>query len=105
MTTLDFIYLVLAFGAGLAVGLLYFGGLWLTIQQLPRTRMPVLLVMTSAIIRTLVTIGVFYLIMGDRWERAIACLVGFITMRLFWVASVRSLQASESSIRKEEMPQ
>jgi F1F0 ATPase subunit 2 len=70
--------------AGMALGLLYFGGLWLTIQRLPHTRYPIPLMLGSMIVRTAFTIGGFYYVMSQHWERAIACLIGFILMRMIF---------------------
>jgi F1F0 ATPase subunit 2 len=77
--------LVLAFVAGLGLGLFYFGGLWLTVQRLPQARHPGLLTLVSLIVRLGLTLAVFYLVMAGRWERLLACLVGFLLVRLVLV--------------------
>ncbi len=79
------ITLFLAFVAGLAVGLFYFGGLWLTVQRLPQAKHPGLLTLMSLIIRLGVTLLVFYLVMAGRWERLLVCLAGFLLVRLVLV--------------------
>ena len=75
----------LAFVAGIVVGLFYFGGLWLTVQRLPQTRRPAVLSLVSLFIRLGLTLAVFYLVMAGRWERLLACLAGFLLMRLVLV--------------------
>jgi F1F0 ATPase subunit 2 len=77
--------LFLAFVAGIVVGLFYFGGLWLTVQRLPQTRRPAVLSLVSLFIRLGLTLAVFYLVMAGRWERLLACLAGFLLMRLVLV--------------------
>ena len=77
--------LFLAFVAGIVVGLFYFGGLWLTVQRLPQTRRPAVLSLVSLFIRLSLTLAVFYLVMAGRWERLLACLAGFLLMRLLLV--------------------
>jgi F1F0 ATPase subunit 2 len=77
--------LFLAFVAGIVVGLFYFGGLWLTVQRLPQTRRPAVLSLVSLFIRLGLTLAVFYLVMAGRWERLLACLAGFLLMRLLLV--------------------
>jgi F1F0 ATPase subunit 2 len=84
-----FITLVLAWAAGTGLGLFYFGGLWLTIQQLPFSGGPALLLVGSFVGRTALTLVGFYLVMGGRWERMLACLVGFMMARLFLVSRLR----------------
>ena len=77
--------LILAFTAGLAVGLFYYGGLWLTIQRLPKSRHPGILTSVSLFLRLIVALAAFYLIMGGRWERLLVCLTGFLLMRTLLV--------------------
>jgi F1F0 ATPase subunit 2 len=79
------ITMLLAFVAGIAVGIFYFGGLWLTVQRLPQTNHPGLLTLVSLIIRLGVALPVFYLVMAGRWERLLVCLVGFLLVRLVLV--------------------
>ena len=78
----DLTGMMLAVGAGLALGALYFGGLWLTLQRLPDSPRPALLIGGSYILRLAVTLGGLYLVMGDSWQRAAACLVGFTVTRI-----------------------
>jgi len=79
------VHLILAFTAGLVLGLFYFGGLWLTVQRLPRARHPGVLAAVSLLVRTGLTLVGFYLIMAGRWERLAFCLVGFFLVRIFLV--------------------
>jgi F1F0 ATPase subunit 2 len=81
----DALLLALALLVGAGLGLFFFGGLWLTLRRLPTARRPALLVFGSLFIRLIVTVFGFYLVMGGSWERLIACMVGFILMRLFLV--------------------
>ena len=74
--------MMLAMGAGLALGAFYFGGLWLTLQRLPESPRPALLMGGSYLLRLAVTLGGLYLVMGNSWERAAACLVGFTVVRI-----------------------
>jgi len=75
---------VLAFGGGVGLSVLYFGGLWLTVQRVVEAEWPKMLLLGSFVVRTgLVLIG-FYLVvlwMGERWELLAACLLGFIVGR------------------------
>lgn len=75
------VLLIGAFCVGLTAGLLYFGGLWLTVQYLPRTRRPELVSLGSLALRLTLTLVAFYLVMGGRWERLLAALMGFLVMR------------------------
>ena len=81
--------LLLALAAGLGLGLLYFGGLWLTVKQLGRTRSPTLLFAASFVARTALVVAGMYLVMDGSWQRMLACLVGFIIVRHIMVARLR----------------
>lgn len=73
--------LSLAVFAGLALGLFYFGGLWLTVRKLAASKRPGILMLGSFVLRLLVTLFGFYLVMDGRWERILACLAGFVVTR------------------------
>lgn len=103
------LFWVLLAGAGL--GLFYFGGLWLTVNQLLRASLradahsvtkipaslradahsvtkishPGALFLLSFIVRTAITLLGFYLVMGSRWERAAPLVIGFLLARLITV--------------------
>ncbi|NPV07383.1 MAG: ATP synthase subunit I [Anaerolineae bacterium] len=74
--------------AGVVLGLLFYGGLWLTLDRLTATRSPALLVLTSFLVRTLLAVAGFLLLSGGRWERLLACLAGFIVARLALVKAL-----------------
>jgi F1F0 ATPase subunit 2 len=73
--------LCIAVLAGLALGLFYFGGLWLTVRRITCSKRPALLMLASFVVRLLVTLCGFYLVMDGRWERLLACLSGFLVTR------------------------
>jgi len=81
--------LVLAAVAGAGLGLLYFGGLWLTVRRLAGSRRPVLLFGGSFLVRTALAVAGFYLVMDGSLARALACLAGFIVVRQVLVARLR----------------
>jgi F1F0 ATPase subunit 2 len=73
--------LILALGIGGGLGLFYFGGLWLTVRRLPKTRHPVLLTWGSFLWRISTILVCFFLVMGSHADRLIACLITFLWMR------------------------
>ena len=93
--------LVLAFAAGLGLGLFYFGGLWLTVRQLPTSRYPVPLLLVSFAGRTAAVVVGFYFVMGGHWERALACLVGFLIVRFALTARLRPDRVPAAAGAKE----
>jgi F1F0 ATPase subunit 2 len=79
--TIDWVWFVLAFLGGIGLGLFYFGGLWITVQSLPKSRHPALTTFVSFIVRTAAVIPFFYLIMDGRVERLAVSMLGFILAR------------------------
>jgi F1F0 ATPase subunit 2 len=76
---------VLALAVGAGLGIIYFGGLWLTVKRLPTARRPVLLTLLSFAGRLGVVLMGFYLIMDGHWERLIVCLLAFLAVRAILV--------------------
>ena len=77
----DWLILMLAALAGVVLGIFFFGGLWWTVRRTLSTRNPALLFGGSLILRLAVTISGFYLVADGDWQRAIACLAGFLLAR------------------------
>lgn len=88
-----FMALVLSMAAGAGLGLLYFGGLWLTVRRLAGTRTPVLLFGASFVVRTILTVLGFYLVMDGSLGRMLACLLGFIVARQLLISRLRPERA------------
>lgn len=80
--------ILLTFVPGVVLGIFYFGSLWITVRQLPTTAYPTRLFIGSWLGRLAVTLLGFYLVMDGQWQRALLCLLGFITARIvltrFW---------------------
>ena len=74
--------LILAFAAGVALGAVFFGGLWWTLRKGISSPRPATLFLTSAVLRMAIALVGFYFVSGGYWQRLLACLVGFITARL-----------------------
>ena len=79
----EFVTLDLQFFAGVALGAIFFGGLWWTIRRGVSSQVPGLLFAGSLLLRTSVTVGGFYFVSHGDWRKLLACLLGFITARIF----------------------
>jgi F1F0 ATPase subunit 2 len=88
--------------AGGGLGGFYFAGLWWTVRKLPTAQSPALLSLGSFLLRTAVVLAGFYLVMGDDWERLVACLLGFLAARVAMVRRMkpRRLDGSTVTARK-----
>lgn len=67
--------------AGLLLALFFYGGLWLTVRELPHSRHPAWLVLGSFLIRSALVIYILLLLTQQRWDYMLACMLGFIAGR------------------------
>jgi F1F0 ATPase subunit 2 len=74
--------LLLAVPAGVAFGVVFFGGLWWTVRKGMASPNPALWFMVSLILRMGITLSGFYLVSGGQWLRLLVCVLGFIVGRL-----------------------
>jgi F1F0 ATPase subunit 2 len=74
--------LVLAGGAGVMLGAVFFGGLWWTVQKGVASKQPALWFLGSLLVRMGIALAGFYFVSGGHWERLAPCLVGFVMARL-----------------------
>jgi len=87
----------MAFLVGMGTGIVYFGGLWWTVRQLPFVRQPGLLTMGSFLVRTGISLTAFYLASEGHWERILISLLGFIIIRGFLVRRIQHLSTRISA--------
>jgi F1F0 ATPase subunit 2 len=73
--------LTMAGAAGAMLGVVFFGGLWWTVRKGVSSIRPALWFLGSMVLRTSVTLAGFYFVAGGRWQRLVACLVGFVAAR------------------------
>lgn len=78
-TPLSFVLILLA---GLGLGVVFYGGLWLTVRALPKSRHATLLVLLSFWGRTGVVIAGLIMAMDASWQKALVCLMGFTAARV-----------------------
>ena len=79
---------ILVLLGGFALGIVFYGGLWLTVRALPKSRTAVLLALASLWGRTALVVGGLLLAMDASWQRALVCLIGFAAARILlsrWV--------------------
>ena len=66
---------------GALLGIVFFGGLWLTVRRLPYVRQPALLFVVSAILRTCVVMFGMWFLGGSDLRSVLCCLLGVIIAR------------------------
>ncbi len=84
------IYLALSIGWGTALGIFYFGGLWLTVRHLLHFKQPSLLALGSFLGRSAVCLFGFYIASGNGFEWLFLSLAGFVLTKMVLVRSLGS---------------
>ena len=73
--------LAAAWMGGGALGTIFFGGLWWTIRKGVASVQPAFWFLGSLLLRMSVVLAGFYFVGHGRWERLVACLLGFLLAR------------------------
>jgi F1F0 ATPase subunit 2 len=68
--------------AGMVLGVVFFGGLWLTIQRAMSSPRAGLWFFGSLLLRMAIVLVGLYFACGDTWQRWLAALLGFTVARL-----------------------
>ena len=84
--------LVLASLTGVALGAIFFGGLWWTVRKGVASRCPALWFFGSMVLRTSIVLAGFYLVARDRWERMLLCFLGFLIARIVVMRFTRVME-------------
>jgi F1F0 ATPase subunit 2 len=92
--------LMLAGVAGVALGLLFFGGLWWTVRRAFASSNPALWFGASALLRMgLVTAG-FVVVSAGHWQRLMLCLIGFWLAR--WLVQRLTAMPDAASVSRPD---
>lgn len=87
----NLLMLGLTAAGGAALSLIYFGGLWLTIQKMKEVKTPAVLFLASFLLRTLIILAGFFLAAGGRMDRLVVCFVAFLLARHFILQKAQPL--------------
>jgi F1F0 ATPase subunit 2 len=98
----DTLALALALFAGAMLGVIFFGGLWWTVQKGVTSETPALWFLGSLLLRTSLVLAGFYLAAQGHWSRLAACLLGFLIARLIVVRRLIRAPAEEPTPLEEE---
>ncbi len=94
----ELVHHIIVFIAGLSIGLIFFGGLWLTVQKAIRSKIPALWFSISFIVRMGITLLGFFFVTDGKIASLILCTVGFALARLVitLLTKPRKLQPDET---------
>ena len=94
------LFMILAFIGGLVLGVLFFGGLWLTVKKSVTSKIPALWVFGSFFLRIGITlIGFYYLSLGH-WQRLLICVLGFVAARYIVIRFTKSIDEKLFQLKK-----
>jgi F1F0 ATPase subunit 2 len=89
MTVLEVSMFIGAVVAGLALGAIFFGGLWMTIRLTSSSAMFGLWLLGSFVLRMMIALAGIYFVFAGHWQRLIACLLGFVVARVIVARRLR----------------
>ncbi len=99
----EIIDLLLALLAGMTLGLVFFGGLWLTVRKgLQFKNSAVFIFMASLLVRTAIVVLGFYYVAAGSWQKMLLCLAGFLIARVVIVRQQNKQQPIETTVVKPE---
>lgn len=83
--------------AGAGLGVIFYGGLWLTIRKGVSVTTPGLWFLLSMLLRMGIVLAGFYFVAAGRWQQLLLCLSGFIVARLMVMRFTRIVSVPASS--------
>ena len=99
------IEILIAFCVGIALGWFFVGGLWMTVRKLPTAESPMLLSMSSLLLRLAVTLIGFWLVGRGSWRRLVAALIGFVLIKFLLVSRLGKDEIEEAARAREAKKQ
>ncbi len=94
------IEIIIIFICGIVLGVIFFGGLWLTVKKGITSKMPGILFVVSFFIRTAITLLGFYFLGANNPKNMAACLIGFVVAR-FAIKYYTKSEKNKTFIEKE----
>ena len=85
-----------AVAGGFFLGVLFFGGLWLTVVKSLVSKRPWVWFLISMVLRTSITLAGFYLLAGTSLKRLLLCSGGFIAARILVVMFTKERPQEEA---------
>jgi len=97
----EIVYMVFVFTAGLVLGILFFGGLWLTVKKAVFSQRPAIWFIGSFFLRMSITLVGFYYLSQGSWKNLIISVSGFIIARSIIIYKTRSIEEKSIRIQKQ----
>lgn len=78
------------FFIGVILGIIFFGGLYWTVQNLPRAKHPALLMTVSLFFRMGVTVGTFFYVAKGGYKGILLVLAGMLAVRIAMTFTIKN---------------
>lgn len=97
----EIINMLVVFVAGLVLGILFFGGLWLTVKKAVISKRPALWFIGSFFIRVSITLVGFYYLSHGSWKNLLIAVSGFIIARSIIIYVTKSIEEKPIQLKKQ----
>lgn len=87
---------------GFALGVLFFGGLWFTVQRSVTSRKPALWFLASFVFRTSLLLTGFYYVAKESWQSLLICVAGFVIARLAVISITSSIRQKKATFKNNQ---
>jgi F1F0 ATPase subunit 2 len=87
--------LVFSLGAGILVGVIFFGGLWFTVTKVVSSGKASLWLVISWLIRNGIVLTGFYFVSNGQWEKLLVCLFGFLVARVVIMRYIKQMPVNK----------
>jgi F1F0 ATPase subunit 2 len=91
----ELVFKSLVFVSGMALGTVFFGGLWLTVKKTLSAKHPAVWYFGSLLVRVGITLAGFYYVASGSWVDMLICLLGFIISRFVILNATKKTEAGE----------
>lgn len=79
--------LILSILAGISLGIIYFGGLWYTVNMIAQLRRPWIFITVSFLARNAIVLVGFYFLLIHHWSNLAGAFIAFILIRQVMISS------------------
>jgi len=88
--------------AGIILGAVFFGGLWLTVKKAVGSKYAALWILFSSLLRTAIVLVGFYYATDGKWQKLLICVFGFIAARFIILWLTKSYDHKQLRLNKTE---
>jgi F1F0 ATPase subunit 2 len=99
----DFLSLAISLAGGFGAGVVFFGGLWLTVRRLDGLRNPAVVVLLSSVARLAFVLAAFWWLSRGGLAQLAVCLTGFLIARFVLIRTVRKSAPADPPLPSEEV--